>query len=345
MFKKIIFTSAFILMAAGCSNDSGADEEETANTAAGEGGALNMEGDTGDYVPDETDDPVHDPAMTEKEGTYYVFSTGIERDPSDPGGIYVRESSGTPGGPWEAIGEIPAPDWVEEYQPNHLWAPQVFVEDGTYYLYYAASSFGSNNSAIGVSVSETPGDLESWEDRGPVITSDSSEVDYNAIDPHVFEAEGELWMVFGSHFSGIQLTKMEDFETASEETSLIASRPGVEHNAIEAPTIIERDGYYYLFTSWDQCCSGTDSTYKMAYGRASSVEGPYEDEEGTDLREGGGTILLESEGAQIGPGGQDIYREEDQDYLIHHYYDGDADGVIRMQVRELSWEDGWPVLE
>ncbi|SDN99222.1 arabinan endo-1,5-alpha-L-arabinosidase [Alkalicoccus daliensis] len=341
MFKKITISICVVLIA-GCAGES---EEENTGEPAAEAGMLTMEGDTGDYVPGETDDPAHDPAMTEKDGTYYVFSTGIERDPADPGGIFVRESSGTVAGPWESIGEIPTPEWVEEYQPNHLWAPQVHEDEGTYYLYYAASSFGSNNSAIGAAVSETPGDPESWEDQGPVITSGYGETDYNAIDPHVFEAEGDLWMVFGSHFSGIQLTRMEDPLTASEETSMIASRPEDEHNAIEAPTIIERDGYYYLFTSWDQCCSGTDSTYKIAYGRAESVEGPYEDEDGTLLSEGGGNILLESEGAQIGPGGQDIYREEEQDYLVHHYYDGDADGVIRMQVRELSWEDGWPVLE
>ena len=28
--------------------------------------------------------------------------------------------------------------------------------------------------------------------------------------------------------------------------------------------------------------------------------------------------------------------------LLHHYYDGDAGGVIRMQIRELTWDDGWP---
>lgn len=344
MLKKIMLAGAFLIIAGGCGNDAETEEKNTAEPVSG-GGALNMEGDTGEYIAGEIDDPVHDPAMTESEGVYYVFSTGIERDPSDPGGIYVRQSEDSPGGPWESIGEIPPPEWVEEYQPNHLWAPQVIENDGLYHLYYAASSFGSNNSAIGLAVSETPGDPESWDDQGPVVTSAYEEQDYNAIDSHVFEAEDELWMVFGSHFSGIQLTRMEDFQTPAGDMSMIASRPEDQHNAIEAPTIVERNDYFYLFTSWDQCCSGTDSTYKIAYGRASSVEGPYEDEDGLELSEGGGTILLESEGAQIGPGGQDLFREEEQDYLIHHYYDGDADGVIRMQVRELSWENDWPVLE
>ncbi|WP_202078689.1 arabinan endo-1,5-alpha-L-arabinosidase [Caldalkalibacillus salinus] len=306
-------------------------------------GKLNMYGDTGDYVPNEVDDPVHDPALIRDGDTYYVFSTGLLRNPEDPGGIYVRKSEGTLEGPWEALGEIPAPEWVLDYEPNHLWAPQVVRNGDKFYLYYAASSFGTNQSAIGVASTATPGDLDSWVDHGPVLTSEGE--DYNAIDPHVFSAEGDWWMVFGSHFSGIKLQKMDGMTNTTGDIYTLANRPGVPHNPVEAPTIIKKGQYYYLFTSWDRCCAGLDSTYKIAVGRSESVTGPYVDQNGVPLEIGGGTIVLQSEGNQVGPGGQDILQTYGKDYLIHHYYDGEANGIIRMQIRTLGWENHWPVVE
>lgn len=93
---------------------------------------------------DGVDDTVHDPGVVDVDGTYYLFSTG-HLDPADPGGISVRRSKGSLGGPWEPVGALPLPKWTRAYQINHLWAPHVTRRGGTYYLYYAASSFGTNH--------------------------------------------------------------------------------------------------------------------------------------------------------------------------------------------------------
>ncbi|WP_236939105.1 arabinan endo-1,5-alpha-L-arabinosidase [Evansella clarkii] len=332
----------FLLTSLSFANGINNDERKGNGKGKPPEGVLQMYGDTGEYIPGEIDDPVHDPAIIRDGNNYYVFSTGILRSPEDPGGIFIRKSEGTLEGPWESIGEITPPDWVYDYSPSHLWAPQVVKSGNRFYLYYAASSFGSNNSAIGVASSKTPGDPDSWEDHGPVVTSQRGQEDYNAIDPHVFKAEGQWWIVFGSHFSGIKLQQMDGMTDTVGEVYTLANRPGVAHNPVEAPTIIKKGKFYYLFTSWDRCCAGLDSTYKIAVGRSESVTGPYLDKDGVPLEEGGGTIILESEGNQIGPGGQDILQAYGRDYLVHHYYDGDADGVIRMQIRTLEWEDNWP---
>ena len=56
--------------------------------------------------------------------------------------------------------------------------------------------------------------------------------------------------------------------------------PGLPDNwqAIEAPFIVHRGGYFYLFTSFDLCCRGIKSTYRTVVGRAKSITGPYVDQ-------------------------------------------------------------------
>ena len=49
--------------------------------------------------------------------------------------------------------------------------------------------------------------------------------------------------------------------------SLAARKPGGT-TAVEASTIFKYGSFYYLFTSWDRCCSGTNSTYNIRVGRS-----------------------------------------------------------------------------
>ena len=86
------------------------------------------------------------------------------------------------------------------------------------------------------------------------------------------------------------------------------------------------------------------SDYKIMVGRSKSLEGPYVDRDGTLLREGGGTLVLESAGDIRGPGHNAILGDGGRDWLVHHFYDAEARGAPTLQIRPLTWdEDGWPV--
>ena len=81
----------------------------------------------------------------------------------------------------------------------------------------------------------------------------------------------------------------------------LASRPWKDpdqtestKDAIEAPFIIRHDGYWYLFVSFDFCCRGAQSTYKIMVGRSRRVTGPYVDKNGIPMTEGGGTLVIEA---------------------------------------------------
>ena len=125
-------------------------------------------------------------------------------------------------------------------------------------------------------------------------------------------------------------------------TIALAGRHG---GAIEAASILEHEGKFILFVSFDQCCKGIASTYNIRVGRADRIEGPYRDRDGKDMREGGGTLLMATTGRFIGPGGQEAVKTSHGDMLAYHYYDGDAAGAAKLQFSPLGWTaDGWPEL-
>jgi arabinan endo-1,5-alpha-L-arabinosidase len=119
--------------------------------------------------------------------------------------------------------------------------------------------------------------------------------------------------------------------------------PGLPGNwqAIEAPFIAQHADYYYLFVSFDLCCHGTKSNYKTMVGRASQVNGPYEDSDGKPMLKGGGTPLLVGNARWLGPGGESVLLQGEKDIIVFHAYDATT-GHAFLQISSLSWENGWP---
>ena len=287
----------------------------------------------------------HDPAYATSDGVQYVYSTG---NPAvADGNVQVRSS--TDGESWRYRGEVwdEKPAWLEEAVPGvaNLWAPELIEHDGTWYLYYSASTFGSNTSAIALATNTTldPDDPDyEWVDQGEVIASARSD-DFNAIDPGiVVDAAGDPWMAFGSFWSGIRMVPLTwpDGQRADSAEPLRLADRGVPPNAIEAPYILEHDGDYFLFVSFDSCCQGLNSTYHVVVGRADDVTGPYVDRDGVPLLSGGGSTLLDTDGGvHIGPGGQSVA----DGTLAVHYYDSTAAGAFRLALLPLGWDaSGWP---
>ncbi|MFE6735087.1 arabinan endo-1,5-alpha-L-arabinosidase [Microbacterium sp. NPDC057650] len=290
---------------------------------------------------------VHDPAYVRQAdgGASYVYSTGNGQIAD--GNIQIRRSEDD--GSWEYVGEVwqQKPAWLAEAVPGveNLWAPELYEHDGTWYLYYAASTFGSNHSAIGLATNTTldPDDPSyEWVDRGKAIASDTTD-DFNAIDPAIVEdADGTPWMAFGSFWGGLKLVQLQwpSGLRADAASPIALADRGLVENAIEAPYIAHRDGWFYLLASRGFCCRGVDSTYEIIVGRSHSVEGPYLDRDGGKLLDDGGTVLLTTEGDRVGPGGQSV----SGDVLAFHWYDAAADGVATLGLEPLQWRDGWPVV-
>ncbi|KAF3220411.1 hypothetical protein TWF106_006737 [Orbilia oligospora] len=107
------------------------------------------------------------------------------------------------------------------------------------------------------------------------------------------------------------------------------------NGAMEGAFIYYRQGYYYLFTSWGNCCqlvprpaAGTE--YHMRVCRSTTATGGYKDKDGVDCKQSGGTIVLESHSYTYAPGHGGVI---------------DVPGAATyFGWNVIGWSGGWPAV-
>ena len=279
------------------------------------------------------------PEIIREGNTYYAYNMG--------GGIGIKKSSDLHH--WETAGEVfpTLPSWIGTEVPGGtIWAPGVYKIGNLYYCYYSVSTSGSQDSAIGVAVNETLDPTAAnyaWVDKGMVIRSNKNVDDYNCIDPNIFvDDDGQPWLIFGSYWGGIKMRKISAvtgmLDTSDTTTYTLANRterPG----GIEAPYVIKRGDYYYLFAAY----GNFDTKYYCGVGRSTSLTGPYVDRNGRPMLEGGHTAVTDYKDGIVKVGHDSVFRDTDgQDYLVCEYFWGGSSSM--MCISTIEWtEDGWPV--
>ena len=324
----------------------------------------------GKAMPFTTDTPmVHDPVMAFEDGIYHIFATGM--------GIQQMTSKDRKN--WTVLPDpvmTVIPKWTQDSVPgfrHHVWAPDVIKWHGRWWLAYSCSTFGKNGSAIGL-FSKKSLSFPLWEDEGCIVTSQEGRDNWNAIDPNfVIDDNDQPWLVWGSFWDGIQLARLDTTMhiAVGEKPRTIARRYNLNDpdakaalslnpnppknptsdyagpNAIEAPFIFKHDGWYYLFVSWDYCCQGSKSTYRVAVGRSRTVDGPYLDPKGIDMRFGGGMLFLEGDKKNYEAAGHcAAYSVDGQDIFLCHGYSIAHQGASILIQRSIRWTpDGWPQID
>lgn len=317
-----------------------------------------------------TDTPlVHDPVMAYEDSTYYIFATGMG----------IQQMTSKDRQTW-TVSVAPVmtviPQWTRDSVPgfrHHVWAPDVIKWHGRWWMAYSCSTFGKNGSAIGL-LSNHSLAFPLWEDEGCIVSSREGRDNWNAIDPNfVIDEHDQPWLVWGSFWDGIQLVRLDTtmHVAAGEKPRTIARRYNLNSadakaalpinpnppknptsdyagpNAIEAPFIFKHDGWYYLFVSWDYCCQGSKSNYRVAVGRSKTVDGPYLDREGHDMAYGGGTLFIEGDKKQFDAAGHcAVYTFGSDDVFICHGYSIAHQGASILVQKPIYWTaDGWPELK
>ena len=190
----------------------------------------------------------HDPALIRRssDGTYFRFSTGNR--------IQIATAPAITG-PWTIKGSVlPSGSSINLAGNKDLWAPDVSLVGSTYYLYYAVSTFGSQNSGIGLATSNTM-DAGTWTDHGSIGVTSSSSKPYNAIDPNLIRlSNGAYQMNFGSFWSDLYQVQMSSVTSSGGNSASQIAYDSSGSHAEEGTFMYYYNGYYYLFYSHGQCC-------------------------------------------------------------------------------------------
>ncbi|MFD3003751.1 arabinan endo-1,5-alpha-L-arabinosidase [Pontibacter toksunensis] len=325
---------------------------------------------------------VHDPVMIKQNDTYYVFHTGegIHVKSSKDMKNWKAEKpvfASTPEWVTKMIpkfdGNIWAPDIIHHNGTYYL------------YYSVSSFGRNNSAIAVATNKTLNPKDPNfKWVDKGIVIQSVPGRDMWNAIDANViFDDKGTPWMTFGSFWQGIKLVKLnpdmmsvatgpdQSWQTiaARERNWLLDERDAgdaanpeldyeklytpemleqaknMKNGSIEAPFLFKKNGYYYLFMSWDRCCRGLESTYKVLVGRSKDITGPYLDKEGKKLAQGGGTLVAQGNEEWAAAGHPAAYTFDGKDYLIFHAYDKKDEGKPKLRIKEIKWgKDNWPTI-
>ena len=308
----------------------------------------------------------HDPTVVrDDDGTYYMFSTdSVANSEYIPIGVHIRTSSNLV--EWTYAGTAfdgvpgPAAEWSGA---KGLWAPEVVrFPSGDWHMYYSASTFGSNTSAIGLAVAPSPSGP--WQDRGLVVATRAGQHSQNAIDAAVtLDADGAPWLTYGSFFSGIYILPLDRTSglplVEGDLGAVIARRPKSVEGAVEGAFILRRpeDGRYVLFASYDSLFS----TYNVRVAVADAITGPYRDVRGvamTDLDAPPASVGTKVLGSHqfdggtgwVAPGHNSVLTQDGPDgspehFMVHHVRFAADPTEHVVQLRRLFFNAaGWPVV-
>ena len=294
---------------------------------------------------------VHDPSVVlADDGYYYMYQTDASYgnahvgEGQARGHFYCRRSKDLVN--WEFMGPTMhgVPTWMKaklneirkamglgtsttDFRNQNqfgYWAPCVRrISKDLYRMYYVVTLPGTINGAgtwsercfIGLMETKNPADIDSWVDKGYVVTNYSdlelnykvSATDYahcyfkyNAIDPSlIINEKGEHWLIYGSWHSGFAAMQLDPStgkplhalgnpwgkeNEASYGKFIYTRQLGNRWQASEAPEVVYHDGYYYIFIAYDEL----SVAYNTRVVRSKNIDGPYYDITGKDVTNHGG---------------------------------------------------------
>jgi arabinan endo-1,5-alpha-L-arabinosidase len=268
---------------------------------------------------------IHDPStIVEADGKYYTFGTG-------QGGLISED-----GWTWYGGG----------VRPGGGAAPDAIKIGNRYLVAYGATGGGGNHKGAIFTMWNNTLDPKSpnFKYSEPVVVATSDGYEENdAIDPGLMldPTTRRLWLTYGTYFGFIRLVEL-DPKTGKR---VAGNKPVDVAATCEASILVYHEGWYYLLATHGSCCDGANSTYNVVVGRSKKVTGPYIDNVGRDMMEGGGKMVAVTRGGLIGPGhyGHITVDKGVEKMSIHYEADLEQGGRSVLAILPVIWKDGWPV--
>jgi predicted NBD/HSP70 family sugar kinase/GH43 family beta-xylosidase len=266
-----------------------------------------------------------DPFVLQVGGTYYAYAT-------NGNGANVQTATSK-----DLVHWTPGPDALPKLGswdfPGSTWAPEVAARaDGTYVLYYTASS---GTQCIGRAVATSP--QGPFVDRfdGPLVCQKS---DGGSIDP---DPSGSYlyWKNDGNSIG--RTTHIWAQRLSSDGLRLVGAAHVVETNdavweanVVEGPEMVVHDGRHYLFYSGGHY---NEDNYAVGYATCTGPLGPCADAPENPI--------LQTACRAHGPGHNTFAQVGDQTWIVYHAWLPNHAGNKRvLWIDRLDWKDRKPVV-
>jgi len=239
---------------------------------------------------------------------------------------------------WQWIGEVlgKKPDWARN--SANFWAPDVQQHGNTFYLYFAATHDNDNsNMCIGVALSNNP--------AGPFMPTPNPVVCGNsfvAIDPKSFDdpVTGKIYLYWGSAFNPIRVQELSKDRLSlapnSSPKEVVSPNPKPYHSLIEGAWLHQKNGWYYLYYSGNNCC-GVNAAYAVMVSRSKSL---------TDSFTEAPDLVVQLNSRWLAPGHNSIVTDNaGQDWIYYHAIDKPTGNYNfrKLLMDKIVYDNqGWP---
>jgi beta-xylosidase len=288
-----------------------------------------------------------DPFVLLSGGTYYAFATNALSS-----NIQVASSSDLSA--WTDLPDaLPTlPSWAVA-NAGLTWAPSVLVRPGSFVLYYTARDTASGLQCVSRAVSSTP--------AGPYVDTSSAPLVCQtaicgSIDPSPFvDDDGSAYLVWKSDENNptcntppriwSQPLTSDGISVVGSPTELLVRDQLWEGAVIEGPDMWKSGGAYYLFYSANRYDS---ADYAVGYGVCQGPSGPCQ-KTTLDLADGGSPAVLQSAGAALGPGGEQLFVDTSLAlWVVYHAWTApdtsySGGGARSMRIDRVIFDAGLPI--
>ena len=244
---------------------------------------------------------------------------------------------------WTAAGKIFTNATKPKWASGNNWAPEVHrVGDGLV-AYFTALSTSRGKMCIGAARAKTM--AGPWKDIGRPLVCDSH---VSLIDATMFTdaASGKHYLYYKTDGNGLhpqEKTILYGHELRANGVSFVGTRHALlrntlawEGDVVEAPWVIHRGKFYYLFYSGFRYCN---ATYGTGIARSRSPLGPFAKRSGP---------ILKSNAKWSGPGHNSVVRTGGRAYVVYHAWRGahdcGDDGSRQLMLDPITWKGGWPLV-
>lgn len=240
---------------------------------------------------------------------------------------------------WSATGAKVLPEGKPAWAANgkRNWAPELHRVGDSFVVYYTTVN-GADVLSVGAAHADAP--LGPYTDiGGPLV-----EHPLGVIDAHYFDDDGTPWLLYkiDGNSQGkptpilIRQLAADGLSLVGPETTLLVNDgQSWEGGVVEAPWLVRRGDWYYLFYSGNVY----DHRYRTGVARSQALLGPY--------ARHGAPILTNNE-RWVGPGHGSVIDVGGLDYFVYHAWTNKGDGTHKGDagrsdlVDRIVWEGGWP---